>query len=480
MNGPWTLTLPESIWIALRGHLFPGDGDEHGAVIGAAMTRTDRGVRLLARTLVCAVDGRDYVPGVRGYRMLTPAFVQDQILACSKEGLVYLAIHCHGGSDEVGFSDDDLASHDRGYAALLDIADGPPVGGLVFATNAVAGDIWLPDGRRVEVAGAQIVGRPIRRLVPSRPVVSASDPSFDRQVRIFGDRGQAVLRDKKVGLIGAGGGGSLINEYLAKLGAGHIVVVDPDRVDLTNLPRIAGATPRDAHAWLTNPGRPMVLRRLGARFAAPKVRVAKRVARNANPAIRFDAIHGDIADDAVAKLFVDCDYLFLAADSMQARLVFNALVHQYLIPGVQVGAKVTLDRDTGEILDVFSVVRPVTPDLGCLWCNELVSAAGLQQEAISEEDRQRQRYVDDPAVAAPSVITLNAVAAAHAVDDFLFSAVGLLDQAAPHEWVRFTPRQFDVTFEAPRKDSGCPECGSGRKSRLGRGDARRLPTRQAG
>lgn len=41
-----------------------------------------------------------------------------------------------------------------------------------------------------------------------------------------------------------------------------------------------------------------------------------------------------------------CDYLFLAADSMRARLVFNALVHQYLIPGVQLGSKIR--TGTGE------------------------------------------------------------------------------------------------------------------------------------
>ena len=48
---------------------------------------------------------------------------------------------------------------------------------------------------------------------------------------------------------------------------------------------------------------------------------------------------------------IDCDYLFLAADSMQARLVLNALVHQYLIPGAPLDAKVTVDSETGDILD---------------------------------------------------------------------------------------------------------------------------------
>jgi hypothetical protein len=46
----------------------------------------------------------------------------------------------------VGFSRVDLASHKRGYPALLDITNGEPVGALVFAQNAVAGSVWTRDG----------------------------------------------------------------------------------------------------------------------------------------------------------------------------------------------------------------------------------------------------------------------------------------------------------------------------------------------
>jgi hypothetical protein len=408
MTAPWSLQIPADLMERLIGHLFPGDGDEHGAVITAGVAESSRGVRLLARDVALARDGIDYVPGKRGYRMLTANFVTDNILRCAKDRLVYLAVHCHGGRDAVGFSPDDFASHERGYPALLDLADGLPVGALVFASNAIAGDIWLPGGKRTELDFGRIVGRPQRTLHPRPGRRDRSDPAYDRQARLFGDRGQEILRRQKVGIIGAGGAGSLLAEYLARLGVGHLVVADPERIELSNLPRVVGSTRWDAHAWLTAPKRPPRIRQLAERLTRRKTAISARVARQANRRIVLETINGDVADSAVADRFADCDFLFLAADSMRARLVFNALVHQYLIPGAQVGAKVTVDKETGEVLDLFSVYRPVVPGSGCLWCNGLISPARLQEEALTETERQRQRYVEDSTVHAPSVITLNA------------------------------------------------------------------------
>jgi lantibiotic modifying enzyme len=80
----------------------------------------------------------------------------------------------------------------------------------------------------------------------------------------------------------------------------------------------------------------------------------------------------NILDPAAAAAVLDCDYIFLAADEMRARLLVNAMVHQYLIPGAQIGSKVSVD-DAGQLTDVFSVVRPLRPGLNCLWCNQLIN-----------------------------------------------------------------------------------------------------------
>ena len=468
VTGPVSLRLPSQIAIDLKSHLFSGDESEHGAVIGAAVLETQRGFRLLGRHLYLAIDGKDYVPSHRGHRMLTADFVRRCALSCADEGLAYLAVHNHGGTDRVDFSSIDMASHRRGYPAILDILDGPPAGGLVFARQAVAGDIWISAEGQVKLDQVAIVGACQQLLFPSPRSAGAASSQYDRQVRLFGERGQEVLTNQKVAIIGAGGAGSLINEYLARLGVGHLVVVDPERIDSTNNPRVVGTRPNDLKPWL----RFRLLAGLFGRRPSFKVAIAERIARDANPEIRYEASESDVTDPRVAEQLFDCDAIFLAADSMQARLVTNAICHQFLIPTWQVGAKV-VSNSAGKINDVFSVVRQLVPGQSCLWCNELIDRPRLAEEAVSLEQRAAQRYVQE--VPNPSVITLNAVACSHAVDQYLFSILGLREESKDIYWHKFRPTDMSLTVEVPRSEPDCVEC----RGRLGAGNLKSLPTRAA-
>ena len=224
---PWKLTIPERLYAELQRHLFPGDGDEHGAVILAGMCESDRGLRLVARETHLAKDGVDYVPGKRGYRMLRAEFILSRILRARDRRLAYLAIHNHGGTDSVGFSPVDMASHERGYPALLDIARGMPVGALVFARSAVAGDLWLPGCERAALSHATVIGHRRQLLSPAPAKKAVTAGLYDRQSRLFGDAGQELLRRTRVGIVGLGGAGSILAELLARLGVGEFILADP-------------------------------------------------------------------------------------------------------------------------------------------------------------------------------------------------------------------------------------------------------------
>jgi hypothetical protein len=454
--------IPARLKARLFAHLFPGDGDEHGAVLAASIVHSGGRARLLVRHVMLAEEGIDYVRGLKGYRLLRAEFVQRCLSFCREQHLAYIAVHNHGGSDHVEFSGVDLASHERGYPALLDLMQGLPVGALVFARHAAAGDIWWTAAHRTPTTEVRVVGHTIERLraQPWSLTVDSdhAEDSYARQILLFGEAGQAMLKDATVGVIGAGGAGSLINEYLARLGVGRIIVADPDRVETSNLSRIVGATRADAR---------------GA--GRKKVLVARRVAKAANPSVEYASLSHSVVSDKTARRFIECDFVFLAADTASARLVFNALVHQYYLPGIQVGAKVRADRATGVLLNAFSVMRWVLPGLGCLWCSGLISPHRLAWEAKTDKERQGQRYGTESSD--PSVITLNAVAASHAVNEFLFAFTNMRTQTdtsiGGSMWEHISQR---ASVDGYSSSLECSECSDHVGSRFGRGDGTPLPT----
>jgi hypothetical protein len=454
MNKKCRIRIAHDHFAILHDHLFPGDNDEHGAVLLAGMSHTNGQLTLLIREVHLAVAGVDYVEGKVGYRALHPRFIHRLITRARDEKLVYLAVHNHFSDRQVAFSQIDLDSHDLGYPALLQISRGMPVGALVFGRRSVAADLWISKTARMDIRDTVVVGRTIQRLTPS----PKGDPNVtsmvhERQVRMFGKMGQAELSECKVAILGLGGIGSLVTEYLARLGVGHFTLVDNDIVEESNLSRIVGASAADARKKLA------------------KVKIAKRLILAANKRAKVKLISDDIAIRSIARKVTDCDYIFLAADSMRARLVFNALVHQYLIPGVQLGSKIRPGAD-GSLADVMSANRPVRPGHGCLWCNQLIDATALAKEAKTDEERKAQEYgVEEPN---PSVISLNAISAAHAVNDFLLDYLGLRATTGSICYEHFHSLSQKRDLVQPRKDAGCSEC-SYQGVRFGRGDSVDLP-----
>ena len=84
------IRISDVLYGELHRHLFPGDHDEHGAVLRAGLCQDADRVRLLVRDFVPADFGTDYVEGQIGYRALAPKFIHKQITVCRDERLVYL------------------------------------------------------------------------------------------------------------------------------------------------------------------------------------------------------------------------------------------------------------------------------------------------------------------------------------------------------------------------------------------------------
>lgn len=63
------------------------------------------------------------------------------------------------------------------------------------------------------------------------------DEQFSRTELLIGEEAIEKLKKSKVAIFGIGGVGSFVAEGLARAGIGHIILVDPETIDVTNINR---------------------------------------------------------------------------------------------------------------------------------------------------------------------------------------------------------------------------------------------------
>jgi len=123
-----------------------------------------------------------------------------------------------------------------------------------------------------------------------------------------GDSGQARLRAASVLVVGAGGLGCAVLQYLCAAGVGRLVIVDHDRVEKSNLHR----QPLYRMSDLT----------------MPKVVAARNALLEANPEASIDALQ-EILTPANAACLVDAaDLVVDAADSFAVTYVLSDECHR--------------------------------------------------------------------------------------------------------------------------------------------------------
>lgn len=429
-------------------HLYCGDHGEHAGALLCGMTEIADAIHLTVRAFVPAFEGTNYRITEEGHGSLQPLFIDGMLDEAVDQRLVYLAVHNHFSHDQVAFSRVDLASHERSYPTLLTLAGGMPVGAAVFGLSSLEVDLWLPDGRRCALKTARVLGHGIRHLWASAKLApkAAYDEKVDRQLPFLRAAGQGLIAEARVVIVGVGGVGSQLVEPLARLGIKRFILIDPDRLDASNYSRVHGALPGD----LPDPalGRPGEL----------KVKIAKRAIMAINPDAEVSDIAADVARGDVYKELPAGDFVFLAADTPEARFVCNAVCHQHFIPMTQLGTKVVLGDD-GSLQGLFGAVRQIRPGRGCLWCNGLIDRVGLANAAKPKEQIERERYgTPSPD---PAVVTFNAEVAARGLNEFLLAYASTqmpVDRGYEYSILNFI--DGDREQVAARRDQDCPFCSS--------------------
>jgi adenylyltransferase/sulfurtransferase len=129
---------------------------------------------------------------------------------------------------------------------------------------------------------------------------------YSRQIMLsqIGIEGQERLHASRVMLVGLGGLGSPVAMYLAAAGVGELVLVDFDRVDLTNLQR-------------------QVIHGTG-RIGMPKVESARQTLRELNPETRVEAIDRKLESEELRRQVAQADVVVDATDNFATRFALNS------------------------------------------------------------------------------------------------------------------------------------------------------------
>jgi molybdopterin-synthase adenylyltransferase len=424
----------------------------------ARPVRTPAGAWRLVVYDAVPVDASEYVRRTPVAIELPPTVVARVLQRARADGTSVILAHSHPGATAVGPSPADLAGEERLLPTMRRRSPGVPHARLIVGDGAVDAALFDVDGReypaRVVGVGSDITIEPVvGSESPATGRVANQEDTYDRQVRAFGETGQSVLGQLRVGIVGLGGTGSVVAQQLAHLGVGSIRLIDPDVIEATNLNRVVGATPIDV-------GR-------------PKVEVARRLIMATSQRTCVIASQLDILDADVARTLLDTDVVFSCTDTHGSRAVVSILAYQYLVPVIDLGVAIQT-RSSGTVSHISGRVQLLVPDLPCLVCAGVLDSEAVRRELMTEVQRAADPYIVGAPVRQPAVISINSTVASLAVT-MMLSAVTGVPVVTRHQRLR-----LEAGIVSPvegMKNATCPVCSA--PGALVRGDSWPRPGRVA-
>lgn len=261
---------------------------------------------------------------------------------------------------------------------------------------------------------------------------------FDRQRKIFGDKGQEQLRASKVGIVGGGGLGSFVVLELAYLGVGSIVVVDHDTLDDSNRNRLVGAW--ESHTEGT-----------------PKVELLRDLARLVDAEIEIEVVPARVESPEAEASLAGVDLVMGCLDNDGPRSVLNKFCCKQGLPLIDSASDTIPEKDQ---VIFGGRVCVATAETGCLVCFGVLNQDEIADYFATPEQRvDREELYGVPkrnlAGGGPSVITVNGVIASLAATELMVLVTGIRAPIAHQEW----RGHEGILCRVRDHDEGCYFCG---------------------
>jgi len=371
-------------------------------------------------------------------------------------------VHTHPMSNgEVEFSEADDIGNQKTFEFFGRMIPELPHTCLVWdgPLQTFSGRVYFSANDWKPISKVEVVNGEKRKVFGSSLKKSCNiSETYNRQAILLGKEGQQILSELKVGIVGCGGIGSLVSVLLAHSGAQKFNLYDFDKVSLSNLPRIIGATPDDV--------------------GISKVKVLKGYIKALNAEAEIATFEEAIETPHLLKQIIELDVLICGTDDTTSRAFLNQICHQYFIPVLDMGVQFNVGKN-GLLVGETGRVNLMLPGTVCMCCCGYINPIKLAQEGLSEAQCKQQNadgYLSGSDIKEPSMMLFNMQVASLGVQRLIEWVTGLNSiNQNQYESFRFLGINAEQGTRKVNKRStkSCPFCAED-SVYLGAGDEQKL------
>ena len=304
---------------------------------------------------------------LHGNASFQPGYLARAVRLAREQDAGLAFMHSHPGPGWQGMSSADVEA-ERDVLAYPAGATGLPLVGLTIGSDGYwSARVWERAGGRMVRHWCErttVIG-PASRRVDFNEDVSPAPRRREILRRTFDTWGRASQEDisrLRVGIVGLGSVGCIVAEAMARIGVAQVTLIDPDRVEEHNLDRLLYGTLSD-------------LGKLKVDLAAQAIRRNSTAER-----VEVASLPLSVHDSAAYLAALDCDVLFSCVDRPVARDVLNYIAQAHLVPVIDGGVAVQVDRTADRLFAAHWRAHIVTPYHQCLRCSKQYNSSMVVME----------------------------------------------------------------------------------------------------
>ena len=437
----YEVSIPSDVWRAIVDEVVcrrKSDEEMFCCVFGNTHSLGHGQVRFFYRDHYIP-DAEHYSRQSRTYLSLSQEQHVDLINKYIARGMSVLHIHTHPGQGIPGFSGTD-DSHERRYAKFLK-SFRPRTHFLSAVFNQ---DMEVSSWRSWNLSNgiAQFNVKFHHRFDTGENF--AVDWDVMSRQQIFGADFLRKLGRISITVVGCGGIGSVFVEQLSRLGVRNWVLIDPDRLDISNLNRMPFATREDVGRFKTSMARSMIQRMWGNESTIKQIR---------------GAISGADAMREAAK----SELLVVASDNHYSRAIAQEISSRFVRPLISLASQIYKEPGAEPRFYVRVVCPPTAPNRWSLISCGAVSLHQAAQESAPsfiKDDLVDQGYINE--VEAPAVYWLNSICASLGVKLVQEKMLGIshgdgvdwLVDCGRNEWYKMSHKDDENCLYISNRDDG--------------------------